>query len=199
MSARKSRSDTCLICGVSEAEVKRVRSKDGYTLGCGIESNTEAGFDYEELSPRHRWRQWNAAELQSAGIKPEVWDKYRLSRADYLMWAACEDRVRGHVLSDGSEEDRYFFGTEAGQCITCGKKDLQPEQQVVEVCVLRSEPFKHPRETATLASFPPGEPFGQFACRECAGTAWWGYGPTPAECGPCVDCKGTGRVWVGLL
>jgi hypothetical protein len=37
---------------------------------------------------------------------------------------------------------------------------------------------------------------GEITCIECNGTGWWGFGPTPAECGPCVDCKGTGRIFV---
>lgn len=39
---------------------------------------------------------------------------------------------------------------------------------------------------------------GEVACFECEGTGWWGYGPTPDECGPCVVCKGTRRIYVGL-
>ena len=48
-------------------------------------------------------------------------------------------------------------------------------------------------------TFEPGQPVGQVPCNECGGTGWWGFGPVPETCGPCVDCKGTGRVWVGLL
>jgi hypothetical protein len=29
---------------------------------------------------------------------------------------------------------------------------------------------------------------GSIACLECGGSGRWGYGPTEAECGPCVDC-----------
>ena len=48
------------------------------------------------------------------------------------------------------------------------------------------------------ASFPPGAQVGQVACHECFGTGWWGYGPVEEVNGECVDCKGTGREWVGL-
>jgi hypothetical protein len=39
---------------------------------------------------------------------------------------------------------------------------------------------------------------GRAACFECLGTGDWPFGPTPAECGPCVDCKGTGRILVSI-
>ena len=71
----------CLICGISRVEVDAVRKREGYTLGCGIESNTEAGFYYDELSPRHRWRPWKDSELTRMGIKPEVVEHYRTAQA----------------------------------------------------------------------------------------------------------------------
>lgn len=117
-------SDTCLFCGITRQEVNATRMRDGYTLGCGIESNTEAGFDYEELSPRHRWAAWRDLELHRMGIKPEAFEKYRNSRAFSIQYAACEDTVIGHLPSEGTEEDRQVFGTSKGQCITCGKKDV---------------------------------------------------------------------------
>lgn len=49
-----------------------------------------------------------------------------------------------------------------------------------------------------LASFEPEAVAGQIGCHECSGTGWWGYGPVAETCGPCIVCKGTGRVWVGL-
>lgn len=48
-------------------------------------------------------------------------------------------------------------------------------------------------------TFPYGAEVGQVPCNECGGSGWWGFGPRVEETGPCVDCKGTGRVWVGLL
>ena len=39
---------------------------------------------------------------------------------------------------------------------------------------------------------------GETDCLECGGSGWWGFGPTEDECGPCVDCKGTGRILVGI-
>jgi hypothetical protein len=51
----------------------------------------------------------------------------------------------------------------------------------------------------TVFMFRWGDTVAQIGCLECNGTGWWGYGPTPAEQGECVACKGTGRVWVGLL
>ena len=45
---------------------------------------------------------------------------------------------------------------------------------------------------------PPGALVAQVPCHECLGTGWWGFGPVEETNGPCVDCKGTGREWVGL-
>ena len=64
---------------------------------------------------------------------------------------------------------------------------------IVEVCMTRGF-----GESKITASYPPGTTVGQIACHECAGSGWWGYGPTEDECGPCIVCKGTGREWVGL-
>lgn len=33
-------------------------------------------------------------------------------------------------------------------------------------------------------------------CIECGGSGRWDFGPTPETCGPCVDCKGTGKIFV---
>jgi hypothetical protein len=65
---------------------------------------------------------------------------------------------------------------------------------LAEVCLIRG-----PIEHRHVMSFPPGAEVGQVACYECWGTGWWGHGPTDDQCGPCITCKGTGRVWVGLL
>ncbi len=56
----------------------------------------------------------------------------------------------------------------------------------------RRDRFKYlwiPRRYMLLGIMP-------IACPECEGTGWWGYGPTPDECGPCVDCKGTGKILI---
>lgn len=39
---------------------------------------------------------------------------------------------------------------------------------------------------------------GEITCFECSGTGEQSYGPTPAECGPCIDCKGTGRILISI-
>jgi hypothetical protein len=46
-------------------------------------------------------------------------------------------------------------------------------------------------------TFDMSQPVGQVPCHECGGTGWWGFGPVEAW-DKCVDCKGTGREWVGL-
>lgn len=71
---------SCLICDVAETEVATVRQREGYTLGCGTETNTEAGFDYTELSPRHRWADWRDGELAGRGIEPSEFERFRRAR-----------------------------------------------------------------------------------------------------------------------
>lgn len=119
----------CLFCGVSEDRVLSVRRRDGYTLGCGIESNTESGFDYEELSERHRWADWHDAELARLGLKPEVFDQYRRASEADIRWADCEHRVSGHIVAEETitASDEYGYGIDKGQCIECGKKDATAE------------------------------------------------------------------------
>ena len=65
----------------------------------------------------------------------------------------------------------------------------------VEVCMLRGT-----REIVRFdwLTFPPGAAVGQVPCHECGGSGWWGFGPVESVNGPCADCKGTGREWVGL-
>ena len=114
---------TCLHCGIGEAQVKVVRAREGYTLGCGIESNTEAGFDYEELSSQHRWAPWKDGDLKYMGIKPEAYEEYRTTMSGDLMYAACDDMLRGHRIAS---EDIYFddyLMHPIGECIECGYKD----------------------------------------------------------------------------
>jgi DnaJ-class molecular chaperone len=47
-------------------------------------------------------------------------------------------------------------------------------------------------------TFHPDAIAGQVPCHECGGSGYWGFGPAPDTCGDCIDCKGTGREWVGL-
>lgn len=123
MPTMSERIDHCLICGVSRAEVDAVRRRDHYTLGCGIESNTEAGYDYEELSPRHRWRPWSDRQLAAMGIKREAFEKYRDADSMSIQWAACDDTVRGHqVVKNADPEMLRFAGLKIGQCHLCGKQ-----------------------------------------------------------------------------
>lgn len=56
----------------------------------------------------------------------------------------------------------------------------------------------HEHERFDWLTFDPDDIAGRVPCNECGGTGYWGFGPTFEECGPCVVCKGTGLVWVGL-
>lgn len=38
----------------------------------------------------------------------------------------------------------------------------------------------------------------QIDCLECGGTGWWDFGPDDEEPGPCVQCKGTGKQYLGI-
>ena len=107
----------CKICGISEAEVVAVRNRDGYTLGCGIESNTESGSDFEELSPKHRWVPWRDLELDLMGIKPEAFARYRESILFGIQYAACDDTKRGHRYV---EEPDALHLIPVGTCLGCG-------------------------------------------------------------------------------
>ncbi|MBK0419980.1 hypothetical protein JD276_13160 [Leucobacter sp. CSA1] len=110
----------CLICGITRQQVQYVRNREGYTLGCGIESNTEDGYDYEELSPKHRWAPWRDKHLAEMGIKPEAFDRYRTEIAAGVAYAACEDTVRGHNYNRGDSKE---FGVANGECWVCGKHE----------------------------------------------------------------------------
>lgn len=106
----------CLNCGETPSSIKR----EGIVL-CGIVE----GYYEPELTeewPRHHWVDWRDAELARFGVKPEAYDRHRRTRTLNFQWIACEDTVRGHVLSDGSDADREMYGAVAGQCIACGKK-----------------------------------------------------------------------------
>jgi hypothetical protein len=39
---------------------------------------------------------------------------------------------------------------------------------------------------------------GEIACLECRGTGVWAFAEPEIPAGPCVDCKGTGRVLVSI-
>lgn len=67
---------------------------------------------------------------------------------------------------------------------------MNAESQVVIHCI--------GDRVINTVSFPPGAVAGQVSCHECGGTGWWGYGPVEEVNGPCIDCKGTGREWLGL-
>ena len=59
--------------------------------------------------------------------------------------------------------------------------------------------WKRDREkTVEIEMLSPEIGAGRMSCPECEGTGWWGYGPTEAECGLCVDCKGTGKILVSI-
>ncbi len=62
-----------------------------------------------------------------------------------------------------------------------------------EVCHLRQ--LREHHRTMTVITT---DAVAQVDCPECGGTGWWDFGPSASTNGPCVDCKGTGSVWVGL-
>ena len=77
---------------------------------------------------------------------------------------------------------------------TVEAEDLTEQvDDVLEVCLIRRD-----REHVRLVSMDTRSPTGQITCVECGGTGWWAYAAYAMPPGPCVDCKGTGRVYVGL-
>lgn len=120
---------SCLICGTTEAEVIGVRKRDGYTLGCGIETNTENGYDYDELSPRHRWAPWRDTELDRMGLKPEMFERYRSTIEGGIRYAPCEHTKRGHFYPTHSESEE--FGIPARECWGCGKPESTVQDHTV--------------------------------------------------------------------
>lgn len=101
----------CLQCGDTRASIKAT----GYI--CGIMSGGESDELVEDW-PTHRWADWGDKALAGAGIKSEAFHKYRRTYIWDLQWVACDDTVRGHILSTKAS-DKEWFGTKIGQCITC--------------------------------------------------------------------------------
>lgn len=58
--------------------------------------------------------------------------------------------------------------------------------------------FHNKGATQLVTVIDPIMRIGQTPCLECEGDGWWGYGPTEAECGLCIDCKGTGKIYVSI-
>ncbi|AWN07699.1 hypothetical protein HOT31_gp028 [Microbacterium phage Hendrix] len=111
---------TCLHCQQTRAEVK---ANQTYCATLTTGEYTEVDQEW----PRHRWADWGNIALLAAGIKPEYFNLYRRASQWDLEWAACEHLTRGHIPSNGSKEDREWFGTEKGQCVACGKKNVGEE------------------------------------------------------------------------
>lgn len=114
----------CLYCGIEYAVVVKVRNRDGYTLGCGLEYNSEGGEYYEELSPQHRWSPWPDKFLASMGILPEKFEKYRLEPYLSMGYAPCEDKIHGHSTAEQDDEE---FNMKTGHCWRCGKVITEEE------------------------------------------------------------------------
>lgn len=111
----------CLHCDQTKAQVRRDNTI------CGI----EGGYEYRELEaewPHHRWADWTDRELDSAGVKPEAFDRHRRTLALDFQWIGCDDTVRGHRPSSRST-DLADFGTRPGQCILCGQMPTTREDQ----------------------------------------------------------------------
>ena len=84
-------------------------------------------------------------------------------------------------------------------CPDAGPLGREVEQFEILTGMAIAERYIGASESLGMVTFAPGDAIAaKAACLECGGTGWWGYGPTPETCGPCVPCKGTGLVWVGL-
>lgn len=101
----------CLQCGQTKAQIRRDNTI------CGI----EGGYEYRELEAewsRHRWADWNDAELDRAGIRPEAYARHRRDNESALQYAACDDTKRGHIYP---HLDDLEFGYRIDQCMKCGQ------------------------------------------------------------------------------
>lgn len=115
--------DRCLQCGETRAAIAQGRRESGAHYCVIIEGYYEPEVTAEW--ERHRFRPWGNTALKTAGIAKHAYAKYRTAMVDDLQWAACEDTIPGHAVMPDDEPD---FGTVAGQCIVCGKRDLEPNR-----------------------------------------------------------------------
>lgn len=96
--------------------MRAVRRAEGYTLGCGTVSTSENGTEFDEISTHHRWAPWSDGELARMALRPEAFDRYRVSTVDEVMYAVCDDTLRGH--SFGAFPD---LGIDPDECFFCGR------------------------------------------------------------------------------
>lgn len=109
-------SRSCLNCGIERSVVRTVRRAEGYTLGCGFESTSENGTEFDEISSHHRWAPWSDGELANMALRPEAFDRYRMCSVDEVMYAVCDDTLRGHSFGAGFED----LGIDPDECFFCG-------------------------------------------------------------------------------
>lgn len=88
--------------------------------------------------------------------------------------------------------------TEAGREVALEFKNVDPHIFEILTGMAIADRYIGASDSLGVVTFPPSAVAAQVGCHECGGSGWWGYGPTPSTCGPCVVCKGTGREWIGL-
>jgi hypothetical protein len=97
----------------------------------------------------------------------------------------------------------HLDGTYCGdttQCFLCqGDSDADPYGEFEEALMQVDRGLS--RETAVMCAVDrSSEIAGQIICIECGGDGNWGkFAPeiVGADC-DCVECKGTGRIWVSI-
>lgn len=112
MKSKTLETDKCLQCGETRASIKA----NSYI--CGVVSGGEVNELLHDW-PTHRWSPWGDKALQYAGIKQEAYIRHRMTNIQEFPYVACDDLVRGHILST-EDSDLDDFGTKIGQCISCG-------------------------------------------------------------------------------
>lgn len=107
------------------------------------------------------------------------------------MIADCETCTRRAVPCSGCEESQRTI------CFICQGDIADPYCELEEAVMHIDRGFS--RETVVMCEVDLSSGIaGQIACIECGGDGDWGkFMPEPVDgpC-PCVECKGTGRVWV---
>lgn len=115
------------------------------------------------------------------------------------LWADGDNMTRFSELGKGQLWQRMAEASEKRlPRITLHPFVVTPELFEILAGMALAERYIGASESLGVVTFAPDQIAAKVSCHECGGTGWWGYGPVPETCGPCVNCKGTGLVWVGL-
>lgn len=120
----------CLQCGESRSRV-HAESLFCVTISGGLQPEVDQEWE------RHRWADWNDAELARFGVKPEAFERHRRTDASTFGWIDCEDLARGHIYATAQDHDSY--GWPIGRCLAC----YQLDPNATDIC--ETEPNRETR------------------------------------------------------